>query len=81
MSSISKGFISLINVLGFIVFQLSGDVGRNFGPLAQFILAIEKLILGSFHQDDARFASTAGIHCDRSSLFALCFTKVKTAFT
>ena len=58
VSSISKGFVSLIVVLGFIVFQLSGDVESNSGPT----YSIEKVILGSFHQGDTRFGTTAGIH-------------------
>ena len=74
VSSISKGFVSLIVVLGFIVFQLSGDVESNPGPT----YAIEKVISGSFHQGDARFGTTAGIQCACNSLFALCFSQVKT---
>ena len=57
VSSISKGFVSLIVVLGFIVFQLNGDVESNPGPA----YAIVKVILGSFHQGDTRFGTTAGI--------------------
>ena len=55
VSSISKGFVSLIVVLGFIVFQLSGDVESNPGPT----YAIQKVILGSFHHGDTRFGTTA----------------------
>ena len=44
VSSISKGFVSLIFVLGFIVFQLSGDVESNPSP----IYAIEKVYCDLF---------------------------------
>ena len=51
VSSISKGFVSLIVALGFIVFQLSGDVEVNPGST----YTNEKVTLGSFHQGDTRF--------------------------
>ena len=76
VSSISKGFVSLIVVLGFIVFQLCGDVESNPGPT----YAIEKVILGSFHQGDTRFGTTAGVQCACNLLFALCFSQVKNVF-
>ena len=76
VSSISKGFLSLIVVLGFIVFQLSGDVESNPG----LTYAIEKVISGSFHQVDTRFGTTPGIQCACNSLFALCFSQVKKVF-
>ena len=76
VSSISKGFVSLIVVLGLIVFQLSGDVESNPGPA----YTIEKVISGSFHQGDTRFGTTAGIQCACNSLFALCFSQVKKVF-
>ena len=72
VSSISKGFVSLIVVPGFIVFQPSGDPGPTY--------AIEKVILGSFHQGDTRFETTAGIQCASNSIFALCFSQVKRVF-
>ena len=75
-SSISKDLVSLIVVLGFIVFQLSGDAESNPGPT----YAIGKLISGSFHQSNARFRTTAGIQCAQNSLFTLCFSQVKKVF-
>ena len=60
-------------VLGFIVFQLSGDLESNPSPT----YAIEKVLLGSFNLGDARFGSTTGRQCVCNSLFALCFSLVK----
>ena len=51
VSSISKGFVSVVIVLGFTVFQLSGDVGSNLG----LTYAIERVILVSFNLGDERF--------------------------
>ena len=76
VSSISKDFVSLIVVLCFIVFQLSGDVESNPGTS----YAIDKVILASFHQGDTRFGTTAGIQCTCNSLFALCFSQLKKVF-
>ena len=58
VSSTGKSFVSLIVFLGFKVFQLSGHAESNPGPA----YAIEKVILGSFHQGDTRFGTTAGMH-------------------
>ena len=58
VSSVGKGFVSLIVLLGFKVFQLSGHAESNPGPA----YAIEKVILGSFHQGDTRFGTTIGMH-------------------
>ena len=76
MSSISKGFVPLVVVLGLIVFQLSGDVESNPGQT----YAIEKVVSGSFHQDSTTFGTTAGMQCAWNSLFALCFSQVKKVF-
>ena len=54
--------------------QLSGDVESNPGPTYCF----EKVIQRSFCQGNPRFGRTAGVQCACNSLFALCWSQVKT---
>ena len=74
--SLIFGFVVLcslyFNSIGLL--QLSGDVESNPGP----IYSIEKVIQGSFYQDNPRLGRTAGAQCACNSLFALCLSQVKT---
>ena len=54
--------------------ELSGDVESNPGPT----YSIEKVTKGSFHQRNPRFGRIAGVKCACNSLFALCWSQVKT---
>ena len=74
--SLIFGFVLLCSMYfrSISLLQLSGDVESNPGPT----YSIEKVIQGSFHQGNPRFGRTASVQCVCNSLFALCWSKVKT---
>ena len=49
----------LLNVQGQINLKISGDEDHNLGQ----DYVVNKVVQGSFHQDNPRFGSTAGIQC------------------
>ena len=68
------GFLCSLYFSSIGLLQLSGDVESNPGPT----YSIEKVIQGSFHQGNPIFGRTVGVQCACNSLFALCWSQVKT---
>ena len=69
-------FLSLAIFSSFLVLQHCDDVESNPGPTYD----IENVIMGSFHQGDAKFGLTAGIQCACNSLYVLCWSHVKKVY-
>ena len=56
---------------------LGGDIESNPGPSTTIAGIIQKVVLGTFHQGNSKFADTAGIQCSCNALYAICFSIVK----
>ena len=62
------------------VFQHNRSITIKWGCGKQSrpTISIENVIQGSFHQSHPRFGRTPGVQCACNSLFALCWSQVKT---
>ena len=50
---------SLMHLMHRLLLLLGGDIETNPGPT----YAVDKAVLGTFHQGDQRFGETAGVQC------------------
>ena len=56
-----------------LLLLLGGDIETNPRPT----YAVDKAVLGTFHQGDQRFGETAGVKCACNSLYALCWSEIR----
>ena len=56
-----------------LLLLLGGDIETNPGPT----YAVDKVVLGTFHQGDQRFGETVGVQCACNSLYALCWSEIR----
>ena len=71
--SILFSFITFsVLLLSFYDRDVESNPGQNY--------TAEKVVKGSYHQDDERFGDTAGVQCTCNSLFALVWYQIRQAF-
>ena len=56
-----------------LLLLLGGDIETN----SRSTYAVDKTVLGTFHQGDQGFGETAGAQCVCNSLYALCWSEIR----
>ena len=64
---------SLMYLMHRLLLLLGGDIETNPGPT----YAVDKVVLGTFHQGDQRFGETVGVQCACNSLYALWWSEIR----
>ena len=60
---------------------LGGDIESNPGPSTTIAGIIQKVVLGTFHQGNSKFADTAGIQCFMQCTLCNMFFHSKKSFS